>query len=70
MAFVLGKAKIMLGNQTNWLISRKELEAAEMGTKSIKDESKSLQHFKYSFYLLSDFCSHIFALWPYTLASH
>ena len=45
VAFVQGKAKVVLVNQTNWVISRKELEAAEMCTKLMQDVSKSLQQF-------------------------
>ena len=33
VAFVQGKAKVMLVNQTNWIILRKELDTTEMCTK-------------------------------------
>ena len=43
-AFVKGKAKVVLVNQTNWVISPKKLEAAKMCSKLMQDVSKSLQH--------------------------
>ena len=55
MVFVQGKAKVVLVNQTNWVISRKELEAAEMYTKLMQDLSKSLQHLGCSLQLSSGF---------------
>ena len=54
VAFVQGKAKVVLVNQTNWVISRKELEAAEMCTKLMQDVSKSLQHLGCSLHFWSD----------------
>ena len=54
MAFVQGKAKVILVNQTNWVISRKKLEAAEMCTKLMQDVSKSLQHLGCSRHFWSD----------------
>ena len=44
VAFVQDKAKIVLVNQISWLISHKELEAAEMCSKLMQEVSKSLQH--------------------------
>ena len=44
----------MLVNQTNWVISRKELEAAEMYTKSMQDVSKSLQRLGCSLHFWSN----------------
>ena len=44
VAFVQGKAKVVLVNQTNWVISRKELEAADMCSKLMQDLGCSL-HF-------------------------
>ena len=44
VVFAQGKAKVVLVNQTTWVISRKELEAAEMCTKLMQDVSKLLQH--------------------------
>ena len=54
VAFVQGKAKVVLVNQTNYVISRKELEAAEMSTKLRQDVSKLLQHLGCSLYFRSD----------------
>ena len=54
VAFVQGKAKAVLVNQTNWVISRQELEAAKMYSKLMQDVSKSLQHFGCSLHFWSD----------------
>ena len=54
VAFVQGKAKVVLVNQTNWVISRKKLEAAEMCWKLMQDVSKSLQHLGCSLHFWSD----------------
>ena len=54
VAFVQGEAKVVLVNQTNWVISRKDLEAAEMCSKLMQDVSKSLQHLGCSFLFWSD----------------
>ena len=44
VAFVQGKAKVVLVNQTNWIILHKELETAETCTKLMQDVTKLLQH--------------------------
>ena len=44
VAFVQSKTKVVLVNQTNWDISCKELEAAEMCMKLMQDVSKLLKH--------------------------
>ena len=54
MVFVQGEAKVVLVNQTDWVISRKDLEAAEMCSKLMQDVSKSLQHLECSFLFCSD----------------
>ena len=54
VAFVQSKSKVVLINQTNWDISRKVLEAAEMCTKLMQDDSKSLQQLGCSLYFWSD----------------
>ena len=54
MAFVHGKARVVLVNQTTWVISPKELEATEMCTKLMQDVSKSLQRLECSVYFWSD----------------
>ena len=54
VAFVQGKAKVVLVNQTNWVISRQELEAAEMYTKLMQDVSKSMQHLACNLHFWSD----------------
>ena len=54
MALVQGKAKVVSVNQTNWVISRKELEAAEICTKLMQDVSKSLQYLRCSLHFWSD----------------
>ena len=54
VVFVLGKAKVVLINQTNWVVSRKEVEAAEVCTKLMKDVSKLLQHLGCSLHFWSD----------------
>ena len=44
VAFIQGKTRVVLVNQTNWVISRKELEAAKMCAELTQTVSKSLQH--------------------------
>ena len=54
VAFVQGKAKVVWVNQTNWVILRKELKAAEMCSKLKKDVSKSLKHLGCSLHFWSN----------------
>ena len=61
MAFVQGKTKVVLVNQTNWVILRMELEAAETCKKLMQDVSKSLQHLGCSLHFWSD--SQVFLRW-------
>ena len=49
--FVHGKSKLVLLSQTNWTISRKELEAAKLCSELVFAVSKSLQHLSCSFHL-------------------
>ena len=53
-SFVQGKAKVVLVNQTNWVISGKELVPAEMCTKLMRNVSKLLQHLGCSLHFWSD----------------
>ena len=54
VAFVHGKSKLVLLSQTNWTISRKELEAARLCSELVFAVSKSLQHLSCSFHLWTD----------------
>ena len=44
VTFVQGRAKVLLVNQFNWVISGQELEAIKMCTTLMQDVLKSLQH--------------------------
>ena len=68
VAFVQGKAKFVLVNQTSWVKSRMELEAAEMCTKLMLDVSKSLQHPGCHLYFWSD--SQVVLRWIINLDLH
>ena len=54
VAFIQGKTRVVLVNQTNWVISRKELEAAKMCAELMQTVSKSLQHLACSLHFWSD----------------
>ena len=54
VAFVHGKSKLVLLSQTDWTISRKELEAARLCSELVFAVSKSLQHLSCSFHLWTD----------------
>ena len=54
VAFIQGKTRVVLINQTNWVISRKELEAAKMCAELMQTVSKSLRHLACSLHFWSD----------------
>ena len=54
VAFIQGKTGVVLVNQTNWVVSRKELEAAKMCAELMQTVSKSLQHLACSLHFWSD----------------
>ena len=54
VAFIQGKVKVVLVTQTNWVISRKELEAARMCSELMQSVSNSLQHLDCSLHLKMD----------------
>ena len=54
VAIIQGKSRVVLVNQSNWVISRKELEAAVMCSKLMKSVSESLQHLGCSLHFCTD----------------
>ena len=54
VSFIQGKAKVILVNQVNWVISRKELEAAKMCAELMLQVSGSLRHFACGLHFWSD----------------
>ena len=54
VAFVQAKSKVILVDQANWVISRKELEAARLCAELMMTVSTSLQHLSCSLHLWSD----------------
>ena len=54
VAFIQGKTRVVLANQTNWVISRKELEAAKMCAELMQTVSISLQHLACNLHFWSD----------------
>ena len=44
VGFLMGKSKVVLKNQVNWIISHKELEAAKLCAELMKDVSDSLKY--------------------------
>ena len=54
VAFVQGKVKVVLTTQTSWVISRKELEAAQMCGALMQAAFKALQHLGCSLHFWSD----------------
>ena len=54
VAFIQRKTRVVLVNQTNWVISRKELEAAKLCAELMQTVSKSLLHLACSLHFWSD----------------
>ena len=54
VSFIQGKSKVVLSNQTNWVISRKELEAAKMCAELMLVVSNSLRHVDCSLHFWTD----------------
>ena len=54
VAFIPGKSRVVLVNQSNWVISRKELEAAVTCSELMKSVSESLQHLGCSLHFWTD----------------
>ena len=52
--FIQGKSKVVFCNQTNWVISRKELEAAKMCAELMLVVSNSLQYLNCSLHFWTD----------------
>ena len=55
VGFLMGKSKVVLKNQVNWIISRKELEAAKLCADLMRDISDSLKYLGCSLYFWTDF---------------
>ena len=55
VGFLMGKSKVVLKNQVNWIISRKELEAAKLCAELMRDISDSLKYLGCSLYFWTDF---------------
>ena len=54
VSFVLGKSKLVLAHQANWIISRKELEAAKLCCELIVQASGALRHLNWSVQFWTD----------------
>ena len=54
VAFIQGKSRVVLANQTGWVISRKELEAAKMCSELMLAVSRSLAHLDCSLHFWTD----------------
>ena len=52
VSFVLGKSRVVLKQQANWIISRKELEAAKLCSDLMLQAKESSRHFNCSFTFL------------------
>ena len=52
--FILGKSKLVLSHQTNWIISRKELEAAILCSELLLQAKDSLQDLNCSLHCWTD----------------
>ena len=50
----MGKSKVVLKNQGNWIISRKELEAAKLCSELMRNISDSLKYLGCSLYFWTD----------------
>ena len=54
VAFMQGKCNLVLSNQKNWVISRKELEAAKLSSELMLSIVKSLSHLSCSLHFWTD----------------
>ena len=54
VAFIIGKSKLVLTHQENWVISRKELEAAKLCAELVMEVSKILKCLSCSFHFWTD----------------
>ena len=54
VAFIIGKSKLVLTHQANWVISRKELEAAKLCAEIVMQVSKILKCLSCSFHFWTD----------------
>ena len=54
VSFLLGKSRVVLTHQSNWVISRKELEAAKLCSELVLRASEALQHLHCDTYLWTD----------------
>ena len=52
--FILGKSKLVLSHQTNWIISRKELEAAKLCSELLLQAKNSLKDLNCSLHCWTD----------------
>ena len=52
--FVIGKSKLVLAHQKGWVISRRELEAAELLSQLMRSTSKTLQNLNCSIHCWTD----------------
>ena len=54
VGFLMGKSKVVIKNQVNWIISRKELEAANLCAELMRNISDSLKYRGCSLYFWTD----------------
>ena len=54
VAFIQGKSRVVLANQSGWVISRKELEAAVICSELMQSVSESLRHLNCSLHFWTD----------------
>ena len=54
VSFLLGKCRLVRTHQSNWVISRKELEAAKFCSELVLQASEALQHLHCDTYLWTD----------------
>ena len=54
VSFLLGKSRLLLTHQSNWVISRKELKAAKLCSELVLQASEALQHLHCDTYLWTD----------------
>ena len=54
VSFLLGKSRLVHSNQSNWVISRKELEVAQICSELMLLASKTLHRYRCSIYFRTD----------------
>ena len=54
MSFLLGKSRLALSNQSNWVISQKELEAAQICSELMLLASKAVHRYRCSIHFWTD----------------